>query len=53
MNMLPINAESKRRIKWADQQRKQQKQASKPFGRQAVVKTLAEVDDKINPSRED
>lgn len=37
MNMLPIKSEWKRRIKWTEKQRKQQKSAGKASG-QAVVR---------------
>lgn len=52
MNMLPINSEWKRRIKWTDKQRKLQQQASKP-SRQAVVKTLVEPGLKTSPGSDD
>jgi hypothetical protein len=37
MNMLPIKSEWKRRIKWAEKQKKQQKSAGKASG-QVVVR---------------
>lgn len=43
MNMLPINAEWKRRIKWADKQKKQQKSNGKFGGQGKGIKQMAEI----------
>lgn len=43
MNMLPINAEWKRRIKWAEQQRKQQTQKLPSFDLVKVTKFNSKV----------
>lgn len=48
MNMLPINTEWKRRIKWAEKQRKEQKPVGKAKG-QAKKETY----EKINSVQED
>jgi len=38
MNMLPINGEWKRRIKWVEQQRKQQMSVNKSTGQSKWIK---------------
>ncbi len=38
MNMLPINSEWKRRIKWVEQQRKEQRAVNKSTGQSKWVK---------------
>ena len=41
MNMLPINSEWKRRVKWADKQRKQQLSKEKSVGQAKCIKQVA------------
>lgn len=50
MNMLPIRTEWKRRMKWAEKQRKEQTLTDKSF---AGIKNLAQASKKTNPKRED
>ncbi|CQR75086.1 hypothetical protein [Sporomusa ovata] len=50
MNMLPINAEWKRRIKWADKQKKQQKSNGKFSGQGKGIKQTAESNQSKNRS---
>ena len=41
MNMLPITSEWKRRMKWADKQRKQQQPKAKSQGQAKCIKQVS------------